>query len=92
MLDLRECCGGFGFLQISGHPSLIERVCLRSAQPFSTFIPDNPELMKRIFYYSSDEKLEEEYLKNAVNGKLTDLGLFAILCIRMKKRREEMTK
>ena len=30
LIDLRECCGGFGYMQISGHPALIERVLLRS--------------------------------------------------------------
>ena len=23
LIELRECCGGFGFLQVSGHPALI---------------------------------------------------------------------
>lgn len=63
LIELRECCGGFGYLQASGHPALIERVSIRCAQPFSTFIPENPELMKRIMYYSSDDSLEQLYIE-----------------------------
>lgn len=30
LIYLRECCGGFGFMQVSGHPGCIERVCNRA--------------------------------------------------------------
>ena len=33
IINLRECCGGFGYLQVSGFPSAIERLSLRAAQP-----------------------------------------------------------
>lgn len=32
LMTLRECCGGFGYLKASGHPSLIERVALRTSE------------------------------------------------------------
>jgi hypothetical protein len=32
LVHLRECCGGFGFQQFSGHPGCIERVAYRAGQ------------------------------------------------------------
>ena len=55
IVNLRECCGGFGYLQVSGFPSATERVSLRAAQLHPSSIPEIPEVMKRIHYYSSSE-------------------------------------
>lgn len=41
LIDLRECCGGYGYLQMSGHPAFLERVSIRSAQPALTTVPEN---------------------------------------------------
>lgn len=30
LIHLRECCGGFGYMQYSGHPGCMERVCNRA--------------------------------------------------------------
>ena len=93
VIDLRECCGGFGFMQISGHPGFIARNVLRSAQRALTSIPEIPELMKRIHYFTSDLSLYPKYMENitANSCKPKDiLGLFCIVCMNMKKNREQM--
>jgi hypothetical protein len=41
LIALRECCGGFGFMQVSGHPGFMERVSLRAAQPTLAHLPES---------------------------------------------------
>jgi hypothetical protein len=63
LIDLRECCGGFGFMQVSGHPGFMERVSIRAAQPALTTIPDSNEIIKRFHYYSNDTNRGLAYIK-----------------------------
>lgn len=46
LIELRECCGGYGYLQVSGHPALIERSLYSTADTFETKIPSNPEFFE----------------------------------------------
>lgn len=46
LIELRECCGGYGYLQVSGHPALIERSLYSTADTFETNIPSNSEFFK----------------------------------------------
>ena len=39
VIRLRECCGGFGYLQAAGHAGCIERLILRASESFIAEVP-----------------------------------------------------
>lgn len=39
VIRLRECCGGFGYLQVAGHGGSIERLVLRASEAFVSEVP-----------------------------------------------------
>jgi hypothetical protein len=39
VIRLRECCGGFGYLQAAGHAGCIERIILRASEAFIAEVP-----------------------------------------------------
>ena len=39
VIRLRECCGGFGYLQVAGHAGCIERLILRASESFIAEVP-----------------------------------------------------
>lgn len=39
VIRLRECCGGFGYLQAAGHAGCIERLVLRASEAFVADLP-----------------------------------------------------
>lgn len=41
VIRLRECCGGFGYLQAAGHAGCIERLTLRASEAQIVEIPEN---------------------------------------------------
>jgi hypothetical protein len=51
---LRETCGGFGYLRVSGMPQLIERVMYRSSlNRKNAPYPNNKELLVNFMYYAN---------------------------------------
>jgi hypothetical protein len=93
LISLRECCGGFGFMQISGHPGFMERACIRAAQPALTTIPDNKEIMKRLHYYSSDLSRVSSYIKeiSAEGNTVSDIFCYFIfICMGMSQSKHKL--
>lgn len=92
---MRECCGGFGYLKVSGHPGFMERVSIRAAQPALTIIPENKEIIKRLHYYSSDEKVGLSYIKeiSSQGNTIPDVFYyFLLICMKMKENKEKLGK
>lgn len=55
LIKLRECCGGFGYLQVSGHPGCIERVALRASMREEQELVLEKQLLQVAHYYSSSD-------------------------------------
>lgn len=55
IIQLRECCGGFGYMQVSGHPSCIERVCYRAGGETESDLRITPEFLQATQYFAASE-------------------------------------
>lgn len=80
-------------MQVSGHPALIERTMMRSAQNAATEIPQIPEVMKRVHYFTSDMSMYPNYMStvSADECKNKDiLGIFCIVAMNMRKNRHNL--
>ena len=96
LIHLRECCGGFGYLQYSGHPGCIERTAYRAANKEEADIPDHKEFLKRAHYYSGDDSLESFFGDKINIDKIFNFSelfrVFIGICIQMRKRKTEFAK
>lgn len=55
IIHLRECCGGFGYMKVSGHPDCIERVCFRAGGETEGDLRINPEFLQATQYFAASE-------------------------------------
>ncbi len=55
VIHLRECCGGFGFMQVSGHPGCIERICYRAGLETNKELKLSLEFLQATQYFASSE-------------------------------------
>ena len=83
LIHLRECCGGFGFMQFSGHPGCIERVSYRAGQ-----LKLSPIFLQATQYYTSSEEAEKYYSSPVGEnpGYMGYFGLFIAICVNMRNR------
>jgi len=56
LIQLREACGGFGFMQFSGHPGCIERVAYRSGYDSNKELDLTPKFLLTSHYYASSDE------------------------------------
>ena len=57
LIHLRECCGGFGYLQVSGHPGGIERTCNRAGKESAKYPKLSREFLKAVQFFTGSEEV-----------------------------------
>jgi hypothetical protein len=90
LIHLRECCGGFGFMQVSGHPGCIERVCFRAGGDSSRGLKLTPEYLQATQYYAATDESEKYYCQPFAVEKSSYMNYFGVfLSIVFSMRRSQ---
>jgi len=96
VIRLRECCGGFGFLQVAGHGGCVERLLIRASEAFVAEVPENMEILKRLHYYSSSEDMESYFgdllTRDNAFKQSQVFSVFINVCVNMRKSSSQMRK
>jgi hypothetical protein len=92
LVHLRECCGGFGYMQVSGHPGCIERVCFRAGGETDRKLKLTPEYLQATQYFAASDESEKYYCQPFRADKPTYMNYFgAFLSIVFAMRRNQGT-
>jgi hypothetical protein len=90
LIHLRECCGGFGYMQVSGHPGCIERVCFRAGLDTNKELKLTPLFLQATQYFASSEESEKYYCQPITSEKpsyMNYFGIFLSIIFNMRKEK-----